>query len=469
MRTLGSVPEGKRKAKALETLEYAAIAESLGVWRVKSELEDLAFPYIDPVNFQQMSELINNDPRITDDSERIRNEYVAPIEKLLQEESITHQIKIMPKGVYETHKKRLKGIVRRNISPDGISEINDVVSIRVLVDKPENCYMALGKIHGSFGQRVDASRLDEFLVKPRINGYSAIQTTVRTPYGALEYAITTYEKENFNQWGIISLKRKGIKSSQLKGYRLKLVFVGDEVVFAPINASVADILYKYNPATAPSAGSSMVDGKLKPLTHNVKNGSILTGVYNDEPRVAPDASLIGKNITPDTAYIIEIQKSAQKTLDLITKGRIIFSQQLGVRGVLDLGDLPLVAEDLIRNFQVDEEIFMTSLEDLYILFAQNVVNPNNPKIEAILNKHNITSDKYTTVRVTGKNAPNVLMDIASMVSNMGGDHRSIKLTMHDTTETYTLRILAAGLNKFYKKELFSNLSKDKRFDTVEVV
>lgn len=469
MRTLQYVPEAKRKGKADETLEYAAIAESLGIWRVKTDLEDLAFPYTDPTNYRQMSELINNDPRRKDDSERIRSGYVAPVEELLQDAGLTHQIRITPKGVYETYKKRLKGIIRRNISPDGINEINDVVSIRVLLNNSPDCYLTLGIIHDFFGSNVDASRLDEFLVKPRINGYSTIQTMVRTSYGALEYAITTQEKEDFNQWGIISLKRKGASPEELKRYRLKIVFVGDEIVFAPINASVADILYKYNPATAPSAISSLVDDKPKPLTHTVKNGSVLQGVYSDEPRVAPDASLIGKNITPDTAAIIDAQKSAQKTLDLITKGRIIFSEQLRNRGVMDLSDLPLVAEDLIRNFQVDEEIFLTSLEDLYILFAQNVAKPNDDKIEAILDKHEITNNNYATVRVTGKNAPNVLMDITSMVSNMGGDHRSIKLTMRDTSDTYTLRILAAGLNDNNKKELLAYLAKDKRFETVEVV
>jgi GTP diphosphokinase / guanosine-3',5'-bis(diphosphate) 3'-diphosphatase len=472
MRTLRYLPDNKKREISIETLEYASIAEGLGIWEVKRELEDLAFPYIDPKNYKKMIELIDSDQRIINGSEVIKRDFIPPVDHALSDAGIIHQIKIQPKGIYETHKKRLREIVRRKISPDGIGEVNDVVSIRILVGNPNDCYTALGIIHQYYADDFDYKKLDESFAKPKLNGYSAIQTTINTPFGALEYAITTEEKENFNQWGIISLKRKGATAEELKNYRLKIVFVGDRVVFTPIQSTVTDILYQVNPLTAASAISSLVNGETTPLTTTVENGSEVIGIFDETPRIAPDMSLIGKNIDPETKALIEAQKSAQKALELITKGRIILSQRLRSRGVTDISDLPAVAYEIIRKVEISENVILTSLEDLYSLIALKVVdNAEFSQIDNILDTNEVTNQRYTTIRVTGRNAPHVLQDISTMISDSGGDHRSIKLTMHEdkSDTTYTLRILVAGLNEHYKIEIRSNLEKDRRFDTVDVV
>ena len=195
MQTLGHVPPHKRHRIALETLEiYAPIADRLGMGQVKRDLEDLAFPHIDPDAYAHTLELRKAKTKETETG-------LAKVQKELRKEFVKKGLQdfrtdIRTKGLWSLHQK----LIRKH---DDITLIHDIAALRIILPKLEDCYVALGIVHALY--RPLPGEFKDYIAFPKPNGYQSLHTTVMTTEaGVVEIQIRTEEMHRHAEFGIAS-------------------------------------------------------------------------------------------------------------------------------------------------------------------------------------------------------------------------------------------------------------------------
>ncbi|MFA5942520.1 MAG: HD domain-containing protein [Candidatus Paceibacterota bacterium] len=195
MQTLEYVPEPKRRRIALETLEiYAPIADRLGMGKMKSLLEDLAFPYVDPDAAAHAAEVRKLK---TQETEVGLANVQKEIKKELAKKGLTKfRTDIRMKGLWSLNEK----LKRKH---DDISLVHDIAALRIVVPKIEDCYATLGIVHALY--KPLPGEFKDYIAFPKPNGYQSLHTTVVTPgAGIVEIQIRTEEMHQRAEFGIAS-------------------------------------------------------------------------------------------------------------------------------------------------------------------------------------------------------------------------------------------------------------------------
>ncbi len=204
MRTLSALREDRRIFKATETREiYAPIAHRLGISSIKWELEDLAFFYLEPTKFKQVS-------RMVAETRHEREEYLQTIISILHDEmdkiNVEAQIMGRPKHLYSIYQKMTR-------KGKGFSEIYDLIAVRIIVTSVKDCYSALGAVHSLWHPM--PGRFKDYIAMPKFNMYQSLHTTVIGPTGRpLEVQIRTEEMHRMSEYGVAAhwrYKEKGGK------------------------------------------------------------------------------------------------------------------------------------------------------------------------------------------------------------------------------------------------------------------
>jgi GTP pyrophosphokinase len=227
MRTLQALSEDRRIFKARETMEvFAPLAHRLGINSIKWELEDLAFYYLEPARFQQVSRMVK-------ESRSAREEYLERTIALLSAElarvNVEARITGRPKHLYSIyHKMAQKG--------KDFSEIYDLIALRVIVDTVSECYSCLGAVHTIWSPM--PGRFKDYIAMPTLNRYQSLHTTVMGPAARpLEIQIRTREMHQQSEYGVAAHWRykEGRKSlsdkeidEQLSWLRQMLDWTDDE-------------------------------------------------------------------------------------------------------------------------------------------------------------------------------------------------------------------------------------------------
>jgi GTP pyrophosphokinase len=192
LRAAGNAVEQTRRTAGQETLEvFAPLANRLGIWQLKQELEDLAFRYLEPDIYQRIADGL--DQRHTD-----RGRYIAQVVARLHEElnraGISAEISGRPKHVYSVwNKMREKGL--------DFSKVFDVLGFRIVVNDVSDCYAALGVVHGLWEPIMDA--FDDYIAKPKPNGYQSLHSAVIGPEGVtVEVQIRTFAMHRHADLGV---------------------------------------------------------------------------------------------------------------------------------------------------------------------------------------------------------------------------------------------------------------------------
>lgn len=193
MRTLYVLSETKQKRKAKETLEILTpVAHRLGMYKLKSELEDLSLRYLNPEAYYDIVEKLNLKKTERDQSVAKMLEEVS---NLLNEHNITHEIKGRSKSIYSIYNKMSKG--------KKFEDIYDILALRVYVNTEQECYLALGLIHSKY--KPVPKRFKDYIAMPKTNLYQSLHTTVFGIDGKLfEIQIRTYEMDKIAEYGIAS-------------------------------------------------------------------------------------------------------------------------------------------------------------------------------------------------------------------------------------------------------------------------
>ena len=194
MRTLAPLRAERRRAIARETMEiYAPLANRLGIWRIKSELEDLSFRHLEPEAYRRVSRLVAS-------RRAALAQYLEPIIGMLQREleqtGIKADITGRAKHLFSVYQKMEKYAAQGK----DFSQIHDVVALRVLVDELADCYTALGTIHGLW--HPIPGDFDDYIANPRESGYQSLHTTVMCMAQPLEIQIRSHEMHRVAEYGI---------------------------------------------------------------------------------------------------------------------------------------------------------------------------------------------------------------------------------------------------------------------------
>lgn len=297
--TLSYVPKEKQKRIAVETIEvYAPLAGRLGMGKLKGILEDHAFPFAYPEEYEMTKALMQE---LAPEATKTVNLVKKEVEEILTSFSI--------KGKTEARVKHLYSLYRKFIKYDKEKEkISDIVALRVLVPTVTDCYQVLGLMHMAW--KPVPARFKDWIAVPKPNGYKSLHTTVVTPHGIVEIQIRTEEmhldaefgiashlvyKENTTNTKTLTEKQQLAWLEQLKELstlassthdmdELKLDFFNHrifvftpkgDVVDLPEDASAIDFAYTIHSAIGNSLSGVKINKKMASIETKLKNGDLV--------------------------------------------------------------------------------------------------------------------------------------------------------------------------------------------------
>ena len=191
MRTLEFKSEFKQKENSLETMEiFVPLAYYIGAYRIKSELEDLSLKYLKPDVYKRIGE---KKIKLEETFDDILKEMLYKIETLLNDRNIPNEIKVRTKNIY--------GIYKRLSEGHKLSDIHDLLALKIMVDEIENCYIGLYLVHSKYKPIND--KFKDYICNPKTNMYRSLHTTVFGPEDRLvRTQIRTFDMDKIASFGL---------------------------------------------------------------------------------------------------------------------------------------------------------------------------------------------------------------------------------------------------------------------------
>lgn len=309
MRTLGATSQEQQGRVARETLEiYAPLAHRLGIWQIKSELEDLSFKTLQPEKYREIAQqlMLRREAR-----ERIVQRVMARLRQALDKEHIMASISGRPKHIYSIYRK----MERKGVNLD---QIFDLLAVRVIVNEVSECYRVLGIVHNIW--KPILSEFDDYIAVPKESMYRSLHTTVLVPGGTpCEVQIRTEEmhevadhgiaahwryKEGFGRndtnfetkltWlrGLIEWRREMTDAREFVESLKSDVFQDQVYVFTPkgkiidlpVGSTPVDFAYRIHSEVGHRCVGAKINGRLVSLDHQLRNGEIVQIMTSKAPR-----------------------------------------------------------------------------------------------------------------------------------------------------------------------------------------
>src|SRR5579884_3318359 len=382
MRTLGHLPHERQLEIAQETLEiYAPLAHRLGIYWLKSELEDNALRYLHPEVYYQLKRSVAKKKA---EREKYTKEVVSVLSRRLAEAGLEAEVTGRPKHFYSIYQK----MQAQNL-------LFDLVAFRVVVDTVGECYEALGVVHASW--KPVPGRFKDYIALPKANGYQSLHTTVIGPYGErIEIQIRTREMHRVAEYGIAAHWRYkqsdaavGADDGQRFAWLRQLlewqqhlvdpqeflrsvkedlfseeVFVftpkGDLLNF-PVGATVIDFAYRIHSEVGHHCAGARVNGRIVPLRYQMQSGDTVEIITTATQTPSKDWLKLVK--TSRAKNRIRAWVKAQQSQRSVAVGREILERDLA-RHQLDFselrkdGTLARVARELEER---DEDALLASI------------------------------------------------------------------------------------------------------------
>lgn len=310
MRSLGIFRRDKQVRIAQETMEiFVPLAGRLGIYRIKWELEDLAFRALEPEEFKELADKV---AMKRSEREMLVNQTISEITELLESDNVHFEISGRAKNLYSIYKKMDK-------DDKDVDEIFDLHAVRVLVEDIPTCYKVLGFVHTKW--KPLPGRIKDYIAVPKSNGYKSLHTTVIGPRGfPIEIQIRTYEMHADAEYGIAAhwkykeknkvdandetklswLRQllewqKEIKPTEEFVEQVKTDLFSDEVlVFTPkgdiinlpVGATPIDFAYRIHTDVGNSCTGAKVNGKIVQLSYKLVTGDrvqVMTSKHVEGP------------------------------------------------------------------------------------------------------------------------------------------------------------------------------------------
>ncbi len=380
MRTLGHLPEAKRKRIAQQTMDiFAPLANRLGIWQIKWELEDLAFRYLEPEIYKEIAEHL---AARRGDREKEMNRVISALESVLSKEGIKAEISGRPKHIYSIYKKmHRKGVP--------FEMVFDVRGVRIIVPNIPTCYSTLGVIHTHW--RPIPDEFDDYIAAPKDNFYQSLHTAVIYDDGnTLEIQIRTPEMDQGAEYGIASHWRykegverdedyerrivwlrslmewrqdvidasefvDGLKSDVFED-RVYLFTPRGDIIDLPAGSTPIDFAYHVHTDVGHRCRGAKVNGKLVSLDYPLKTGEKVELLA--AKRGGPSLDWLNPNLglvkTQRARSKIRRWFKVQAREKNITQGKTVLEKELRRLGLSQLNIEKLAKE---FNFRSIEELY----------------------------------------------------------------------------------------------------------------
>lgn len=390
MRTLRYHQERKQKEIAQETLEiFAPLAHRLGIYRLKWEMEDLAFRFTNPEKFYELSELVAK----TRDK---REEYIRNIINImrgkLKEVHINAEIQGRPKHLYSIYQKMEQQQLE-------FHEVYDIMAVRVLVDTIRDCYAVLGTVHTMWVPL--PGRFKDYIAMPKSNMYQSLHTTVVGPQGdPLEIQIRTWDMHRTSEYGIAAHWRykeggrdgdfdrklswlrqlldwqKELKDAREFMETLKMDIFSDvvfvftpqgDVMELPAGSTPLDFAYRVHTQVGHNCIGAKVNGKIVSLDYTLKNGDIVE-VLTSKQSHGPSRDWLKIVQTSQAKTKIRQWFKKEQREENTVRGREMLEREIKKHGL----EPESIKSD--KLFEYGRKMNLAGLEDLYAAVGDGTVS-----------------------------------------------------------------------------------------------
>jgi GTP pyrophosphokinase len=360
--TLDGKPPEDRRRIARETLEiYAPLAHRLGIWELKWRLEDGAFAHLEPDKYQELKRLLS-ETRAS--RERYINQAIQVLQRELQAAGIKAEVTGRPKHIYSIYRKMER-------TGRTFDQLYDLLAIRVLVHSVQDCYAALGVVHGLW--KPVPGQFDDYISMPKGNMYQSLHTAVIGPQGRfLEVQIRTYEMHEVAEHGIAAhwrykeggrpdpqFEAKLAWLRQLMAWQQDLstqefvesvkmdVFQDQVFVFTPkgeikdlpAGSTPLDFAYRIHTDVGHRCIGAKVNQKLVPLDTELHNGDVVEILTSKSAR-GPSRDWLKLVKTAHAREKIRQWFKQQERAQNIARGKELLDKELRRLGLGGLGAVP---------------------------------------------------------------------------------------------------------------------------------
>lgn len=340
LRTLSALPPDKQKKIAKESLEiFAPLADRLNMGRLRVEMADIAFSYVDPKRYKELADLIE---QYNKSAEKTMQKIQKEVSSALGREKIKFSINGRVKSVYSLHKK----LAKHN---GNMGEIHDLTALRIIVNDITDCYLVLGIIHSLYTPMT--GRIKDYIAMPKQNGYQSLHTTVITKDKRIvEFQIRTHKMHDFAEHGLAAsfyyneqkltenyktgkiehlptnllwitelqetaAKLRSGKKVDLKKLRLNLfadkIFVytpkGD-IIDLPTGSLPLDFAYRLHSEIGEHVIGVKINGKMRSLNTHLRHGDVVEILTSKN--ATPKVGWFDKIITPHARHKLRAQLAA---------------------------------------------------------------------------------------------------------------------------------------------------------------
>ncbi len=380
MKTLQYFSREKQIRIAKETLEiYVPIANRLGLWKIKTELEDLCFMYLYPKEYEEVKNFVGKSKAELE--EYLKRLFIPKLKEELKRSGLQAHVSYRPKHLYGIWQKT----IRKGLK---LEDVHDILGVRVIVNTVQECYLVLGLIHSIF--KPVPGKFDDYISLPKPNLYQSLHTAVIGPKGRMvEVQIRTWEMHERAEKGIAAhwsyKEGKSIKDNSVYAWlrslvesvqgsknpeelleNLKMELFGEEVfvftpkgdlVVLPKGATPVDFAYHIHTEVGNHCAGAKVNGRIVPLNYKLQNGDMVEIITN--PNKKPNQEWLSFVITSKAKNKIKAVLKELERENYINIGKEkleIYAQRLSID-----------KESLIKR--LFEETGLKKEEDLLLLLG----------------------------------------------------------------------------------------------------
>ena len=421
MRTLNACSIEKQRRVATETLEiYTPLAHRLGIYNIKSELEDLSLRYTNPTMFYNIAEQLSSKKQ-----EREENvaTMISQVNDVLEKNNIKAYVKGRAKTIYSIYKKIEKG--------KRFSDIYDLLALRIVVETVGDCYICLGLIHDKY--KLVPNRFKDYISRPKTNMYQSLHTAVFGPNGQIfEIQIRTKDMDVIAEDGIAShwSYKEGNSKKSSKYTDLKLQFfksiieldkdtadnidfissIKDDVLVdksiyvytpkgdvfeLPIGATPIDFAYKIHTDIGNKMISAIVNGSIVSFDYILKTGDIIK--INTASNATPNSTWVNIAVTSGAKNKIKNYFLKQNKEEILTSNKELLDKYLKENNI-NLKEFYLESniKKLVKLFKLKD------FDELLITLNSK----NTPLVILNRYKEKIVKEVKKDVTITTKNSSN---------------------------------------------------------------
>ena len=430
LRHLSVADEATQQRIAQETASiFAPLANRLGVWQLKWELEDLSLRFLEPALYKKVAKLLD-ERRV--DRERYIAEVAAQLERLLLASHIKAEVSGRSKHIYSIINK----MKRKHLE---FGELYDVRAVRILVDNIEQCYAALSIVHELWP--AIQSEFDDYIANPKPNGYQSLHTAVIGPRGlALEVQIRTQQMHHDSELGVAAhwrykenkksesgfdekiawlrqilawkaeLADKGELQAQFKNELLQdrvYVFTPQgKVIDLPKGATPVDFAYVVHTDLGHRTRGAKLDGGIVPLNTKLQTGQrveILTTKQGGPSRdwLSPKLGFLQSS---RARAKVRHWFSAQNIDDSVAQGRTLLDKELHRVGVTD-----------INQEKLAQKLHYNKLDDLLAALGRGDITPRRVSL-AIVQDSNAPVQRANAQTISTPNGKVLIEGVGNLVS-----------------------------------------------------